>query len=89
MCKSERITTHDTFRDTIATIALKNGTHIQRKVFHLFPYHTQKRMDSVPIRGDFQSLANIVIIDLTCTDLVQCALMMTTHVITIAVQDNA
>jgi hypothetical protein len=36
----------------------------------------------------FQTLANVVIIDLTCTDLVQRALMMATHVATIAIQDN-
>jgi hypothetical protein len=46
-------------------------------------------MDIVIIKDDFQTLANIVIIDLTCTDLVQHALTMTMHVTTIAIQDNA
>jgi hypothetical protein len=36
----------------------------------------------------FQTLVNVVIIDMTCTNLVQRALMMTTHVATIVVQDN-
>ncbi len=89
LCKSERTTTHDTFRDTIATIASKNETHVQRKVSHLFPCHTQRRMDIVITRNGFQTLANVVIINSTCTNLVQCALTMTTHVTTIAVQDNA
>jgi hypothetical protein len=32
-------TTHNTLQNIVATIILENGTHVQRKVFHLFLHH--------------------------------------------------
>jgi hypothetical protein len=40
--ENEHITTHNTFWDIIATIALENGTHVQKKVFYLFLHHTSQ-----------------------------------------------
>jgi hypothetical protein len=36
----ECIIAHDIFWDIIVTIALENGTHVQREVSHLFLHHT-------------------------------------------------
>ncbi len=69
-CGSECITTHDMFRDTIAAIILESGIHVQRNISHLFPHHTQRRVDIVIIRKNFYTLADVVIIDPTCTNLV-------------------
>jgi hypothetical protein len=46
-------------------------------------------MDIVITRDCFRILADVVIIDLTHTDLVQHASTMTTHAMTIIVQDKA
>jgi hypothetical protein len=37
LCGNERIVGHDMLWNTVVAIALDNGTHVQRKVFHLFP----------------------------------------------------
>ncbi len=87
-CKSEHITTHDTLQDTIATITLESGTHVQKKVSHPFPHHTWKWMDIVITRDDFWTWANVVIANPTCTNLVQCASTMTTHVTIVAIQNK-
>jgi hypothetical protein len=58
------------FRDTIAAIILESGIHVQRDISHLFPHHTQGRVDIVIIRKNFYTLADVVIIDPTCTNLV-------------------
>ncbi len=89
LCNNERIATHDTFQDTIVIIMLKNGAHVQREVSHFFPHHTRRWMDIVITRNNFQTLANIIIINLTCTNLAQRASMMTAHVIIVATQDKA
>jgi hypothetical protein len=52
-CGSECTTTHDTLQDTIVIIALKSGTHVQREVSHLFPHHTQQRVDILITRDKF------------------------------------
>jgi len=88
-CESERITTHETFWNTIATIILESGTHVQKEVFHLYSYHTQKQVDIVITKDNFRTLANIVIVDLICTNLVQCALTMTMHGTTFVIQYKA
>jgi len=69
-CGSECIVAHDTFWDTIATIILENGTHVQREVSHLFPHHTQQRVDILITRNGFHILMDIVIVDLTRIDMV-------------------
>jgi len=46
-------------------------------------------MNIVITRDDFQTLVDVVIVDLTCTNLVQCASTMIVHVTTIVVQDKA
>ncbi len=76
-------------QNIIATIALDSGTHIQKKVFHIFPFYTQRRVDIVIIRDSFQNLANVVIVDLTHPDLVQCVLTTTAHATIVATQHKA
>ncbi len=88
LCGSGRTTTHDTFQNTVVTMVLESGAHIQREVSHLFPCHKQKQVDIVITRNDFWTLANVVIVALTCTDLVQHALLIIAHAITIAVQNK-
>jgi hypothetical protein len=63
-CENEHIIAHDTFRNTVVTIALKSGAHIQREVFHLFPCRTWRWMDVFVTKDNFWTLVNIVIIDL-------------------------
>jgi hypothetical protein len=46
-------------------------------------------MDIVITRNSFQTLANIVIVNLTHIDLVQCALTMIVHAIIVVAQDKA
>jgi hypothetical protein len=46
-------------------------------------------MDIVITRNSFQTLVDIIIVNPTCTNLVQHALMMTMHVTTIATQNKA
>jgi hypothetical protein len=58
-CENERITTHDTFQNIVVVIALENGAHVQREVSHLFLHHTQRQMDIVIIKNNFQTLAEL------------------------------
>jgi hypothetical protein len=74
--------------DIVATIVLKSGVHVQKKVFHLFPHHTYRGMDIVITRDGFQTLVDIIITDPTRTNLVQCASTTTTHVATIVAQNK-
>jgi hypothetical protein len=46
-------------------------------------------VDIVITRNNFQTLVSIIIINPTCTNLVQCASTMIAHVATVATQDNA
>jgi len=46
-------------------------------------------MNIVIIGNNFQTLVDIVIVDPTHIDLVQCVLMMTKHVAIVAIQDKA
>jgi hypothetical protein len=84
---NEHIATHDTLQNTITTIVLENGAHIQKEISHLYPHHTRRQMDIVITKDDLKILADIVIVDLTCTYLVQHALSTTMHAKTIATQD--
>ncbi len=52
-CKNEHTIAHDTLQDTVVTIMSESGAHVQKKVSHLSPHHTQKQMDIVIIRNDF------------------------------------
>jgi hypothetical protein len=83
---NKHTSTHDTLWNIVVTIASKSGAHVQREVSHLFPCHTQRRVAIVITRINFHTLANIIP---TCTNLVQCVLMMTTHTTIIATQDKA
>jgi hypothetical protein len=65
LCGNEHIIAHDTFWHIVATITSESKTQIQRKVSHLFPCHTHRRMDIVITRYSFQTLADVVIADLT------------------------
>jgi len=76
-------------QDTVVAIALESGVHIQKKVSHLFPCHTQRWMDIVITRDDFWTLTDIVIANLTHTNLVQHALTMTTQASIVATQNKA
>jgi hypothetical protein len=75
-------------QDIIEVIALESGTHIQKQVFHLFPHHTQRRVDIVTIKDNFCTVTNVVIIDPTRTNLVYCVSTMTTHVVIVAAHDK-
>jgi hypothetical protein len=77
------------FQDIVATITLESGTHEEREVSHLFPYHTQWWVNIVIVRDNFHILADVVIVDLICTILVQHASMMSTHVTTITTKEEA
>jgi len=66
----------------------KNGAYVQRKVSHLFPPHTQRRIDIVITRNRFRTLVDVVIVDLTHINLVQQASMTTTHRATVATQNK-
>jgi len=70
LCGGEDTTIHDTFWNTIATIMLESGAHIQREVSHLFLRHTWKRVDIVITKNKFWTLADVVIVDPTHTGLV-------------------
>ncbi len=87
-CDSECIAAHDTFRNIVVAISLESGAHVQREVSHLFPPHAWRRMYIVITKDNFLTLADVVIVDLTCTNLVQCVSMMTAHVATIVTQDT-
>jgi hypothetical protein len=41
---------------------LESGTHVQN-VSHLFPHHTQKQVDIVITKDDFQTLVDIIIVN--------------------------
>jgi hypothetical protein len=62
-CRNEHIAAHNTLWNTIATIALENGTHIQKEVSRLFSYHTWKWVDIIITRNGFQTLVNIIIVN--------------------------
>jgi hypothetical protein len=68
---------------------LESETHVEKNVSHLFPHHTQKQVDIVITKDDFQTLVDIVIVNQIRIDLVQRALTMIVHVTTIAAQNKA
>jgi hypothetical protein len=69
-------------------ITLENGIHVQKEVSHLFPYYTQRQVDIVIIKDDFQTPVNSIIVDLTCTNLMQCASITIAHATIVAIQDK-
>jgi len=83
--RSECIATHNIIQDAIITIVLESGTHVERKVSHIFPYYIQLQIDILITRDGFQTLVGAVIVDLTHLDMVQCALSIITHAMTIAI----
>jgi len=87
-CGNEQVTAHYTLWDIVAIITSKSETQIQRKVSHLFPCHTQRRMDIVITIDCFWTLANVVIADLIHTNSVQ-HVMMTMHASRVVAQDKA
>jgi hypothetical protein len=52
-CESEHIIIHNTLWNTIVSIILENGTHVQWKVSHLFPCDTQQQMDILITKDNF------------------------------------
>jgi hypothetical protein len=70
------LTTHE---NVVATFALESGTHVQREVSHLFPHHTQKQINILINRDNFRTLMDVVIINSTCTNMVQRTSTMLTH----------
>ncbi len=60
-----------------------------KEVSHLFLCHTWGQVDIVITKDGFWTLVDIVIADLTRTNLVQCALTTTTHATTIVPQNKA
>jgi hypothetical protein len=69
-CWNERTIAQDTLWDIVATIVLENGTHVHKKVSHLFPCHTWRRVDIVVTIDNFQTFANVVITNLNHINLV-------------------
>jgi hypothetical protein len=80
-CGSEHTTTHNTFWDNVTTIALKSGAHVQKEVSHFFPCHTQHQMNILIIRDNLWTSMDVIIINPTCTNMVQRTSMMITHVV--------
>jgi hypothetical protein len=77
------------FKNIIVAIASESGAHLQKKVFHLFPCQTWKQIDIVITKDNFWTLTNVIIANLTHTDLVQCALTTLAHATIVAVQNKA
>jgi hypothetical protein len=88
LCENDCTTTHDTLQNTIATIASKSGAHIYREVFHFFPHDTQRWVDIIITKDNFRTLMDVVIANLTHTNLVQHASTMIMHVTIVIVQDK-
>ncbi len=88
-CGRERTVAHDTFWNTIGAITSKSGAHVQRKVFHLFLHHIQRQVDIAITKDIFQTFVDVIIVNLTHTNLVQHALTTTTHPTTIIAQNKA
>jgi hypothetical protein len=65
----QQLMTH--FTMLLQYIDLESGAHIQREVSHLFPCHTLQRMDILITKDGFQTWMDIVIINLTRTNMVQ------------------
>ncbi len=63
-------------------------THVQKEVTHLFLHHTQEGMNILITRDDFQTLMDIIIVDLTRTYMVQRTSTTTTHVTMLAIQEK-
>jgi len=82
MCENEHIVTHNTIWDNVIVVSLKNGAHVYIKVSHLFSYHTWLQINILITKHDFQTLANVITVDSTYLDIVQCASSMTMHVAT-------
>jgi hypothetical protein len=89
LCESEHTTTHDTFQNIVVVITSQNGAHVKKEVSHFFSCPTQKQMDIVIARYKLWTLVNIIIVDLTHTNLVQWASTTTTHATIIIAQDKA
>jgi len=85
LCKNECIATHNTFQNVITTIVLESGA-FEIKVSHLFPPHTPHQVDILITKDTFQMLADIIIIHLTCLDMVQCASTTTSQIATVIAQ---
>jgi hypothetical protein len=84
-CRNEHIVAHDPLWDIVITIILESGTHVQKEVSHLFPYHIQQRMDILITKNNLCTLMDVIIVDLTCTNMVQRTLTTTTHVVMMVV----
>jgi hypothetical protein len=56
--------------DIIVTIVLESGEHIHKEVSHIFRCHTQQQMDILIMKKDFQTLMDVIIIDLICINMV-------------------
>jgi hypothetical protein len=71
----------------VVVITLEREAHVQKKIFHLFFFlrfltyffHIPQWVDIFIIRNSFHTLMDLVIVDSTCTYMMQRALMMTTH----------
>jgi hypothetical protein len=68
-------------QDVVATIALESGAHVQKEVSHLFLCHIWQWMDILININNFHTLMDVVIIDPTCTNMVQWTSTITTHAI--------
>ncbi len=63
------------------------NTHIE-KGSHLFPHHTWQRINIFITRNGFLTLTNVVIVDPTHLDTIQCVLSPTMHVATIVIHEK-
>jgi hypothetical protein len=83
--RNECIATHNIIQDTIITIVLESGTHVERKAPHPFPCYIHLQVDILITKDVFRTLTCVVIVDLTHLDMVQCASSIITHAMTITV----
>jgi hypothetical protein len=68
------------FWDIVTIITVEGGTHIQKEDSHLFSNHIWWRIDIfINIKDGFRTLANIIIVDLTYLDMIQCASSTIVH----------
>ncbi len=69
-CGNECTTIHNTFQNIVATIALENGTHVQREVSHIFPRHIPRQVDIFITKKIICTLMDIVVVDPIRTNMV-------------------
>lgn len=85
---NEHIVAHDALRHIVVVIDLENEAHVQKEVSHFSPCQIEQQMDILVTKDNFQTLMDIVIVDLTHIDMVQRTLMAIEHVAMMVAQEK-